>query len=151
MPLVNQIITSLIQQNVSIWGLVDWGLVVIWGTSPSLAQPRFLHRNRLIYLIKTANESVSWFLGIGIVPPLEIRKENVKWRVGERCSALFREVQLDLTPDMELFCTRFHRCQTNKREILSVTGATYKASHVLIDWVLLTWIWNVPPPCLGSR
>ena len=27
----------------------------------------------------------------------------------------------------------------------------YRASHVLVDWVLLTWIWDVPPPCLGSR
>ena len=27
----------------------------------------------------------------------------------------------------------------------------YRASHVLEDWVLLTWIWNVPPSCLGSR
>ena len=27
----------------------------------------------------------------------------------------------------------------------------YRVSHVLEDWVLLTWIWNVPPPCLGSR
>ena len=28
---------------------------------------------------------------------------------------------------------------------------SYRASHVLVDWVLLTWIWDVPPPCLGSR
>ena len=27
----------------------------------------------------------------------------------------------------------------------------YRASHVLVDWVMLTWIWDVPPPCLGSR
>ena len=27
----------------------------------------------------------------------------------------------------------------------------YRASHVLEDWVLLTWIWNVPSPCLGSK
>ena len=27
----------------------------------------------------------------------------------------------------------------------------YRASHVLVDWVLLTWIWDVPPPCLGGR
>jgi len=33
--------------------------------------------------------------GIGIVPPLEIRKENVKWRVGERCSALFSEDRVE--------------------------------------------------------
>ena len=26
----------------------------------------------------------------------------------------------------------------------------YRASHVLEDWVLLTWIWDVPPSCLGS-
>ena len=25
-------------------------------------------------------------------------------------------------------------------------GPLYRASHVLEDWVLLTWIWNVPPP-----
>ena len=31
------------------------------------------------------------------------------------------------------------------------THALYRASHVLEDWVLLTWIWNVPPPYLGSR
>ena len=27
----------------------------------------------------------------------------------------------------------------------------YRASHVLVHWVLLTWIWDVPPSCLGSR
>ena len=31
------------------------------------------------------------------------------------------------------------------------TCRQYRASHVLLDWVLLTWIWDVPPPCLGSR
>ena len=29
--------------------------------------------------------------------------------------------------------------------------SNYRASHVLVDWVLLTWIWDVPPPCFGSR
>ena len=27
----------------------------------------------------------------------------------------------------------------------------YRAFHVLVDWVLLTWIWDVPQSCLGSR
>ena len=31
------------------------------------------------------------------------------------------------------------------------TQSIYRASHVLEDWVLLTWIWDVPPSCLGSR
>ena len=43
-----------------------------------------------------------------------------------------------------LFQTTF---QTNSGIILE----KYRASHVLVDWVLLTWIWDVPPPCLGSR
>ena len=30
-------------------------------------------------------------------------------------------------------------------------SSEYRASHVLLDWVLLTLIWDVPPSCLGSR
>ena len=26
----------------------------------------------------------------------------------------------------------------------------YRASHVLVDWVLLTWIWDVPTTLLGQ-
>ena len=32
-----------------------------------------------------------------------------------------------------------------------VVSELYRASHVLVDWVLLTLIWDVPPPCLVSR
>ena len=39
------------------------------------------------------------------------------------------------------------------RQLINTYRAThlYRASHVLVDWVLLTWIWDVPLPCLGSR
>ena len=39
---------------------------------------------------------------------------------------------------------RLHSYRHRKQQL-------YRASHVLVDWVLLTWIWDVPPPCLGSR
>ena len=43
--------------------------------------------------------------------------------------------------------------------IFPITGDKFNAPEllpgellqVLVDWVLLTWIWDVPPSCLGSR
>ena len=35
--------------------------------------------------------------------------------------------------------------------LMTTLDTFYRASHVLVDWVLLTWTWDVPPTWLGSK
>ena len=57
---------------------------------------------------------------------------------------------LDPFPTTEVF-RMGDECLDDHYRLVPQDHGTYRASHVLEDWVLLTWIWVVPPVCLGSR
>ena len=79
-----------------------------------------------------------------------------RFDVGWDLSVLFNRLQR--MPDAEIFSFVFNtllsdvaaRCPEHRDRVIEAQVG-YRASHVLVDWVLLTWIWDVPPPCLGSR
>ena len=81
----------------------------------------------------------------------KILQHETKFLFSRPGSPPLRSVKVDeIVGAMSIMKTSF-----GSEELILLFGrrgtAKYRASHVLVDWVLLTWIWDVPPPCLGSK
>ena len=81
----------------------------------------------------------------------EVRVVDVGEHVKEEAVDL-ADVRVERRWELLALHQKFHiifDCSRRQRNVQHC--AICRASHVLVDWVLLTWIWNVPPSCLGSR